>query len=378
MAAQFAQLALKGAEPLIQNYDVIYEKGRDTVKKIPVPGRNASRREKDRYYQATGFEDYNQSRSRDYSRDRDQWDGYRNSQGNRYSEEYGRSRYNEVEEIPRDFPPPQGNGRAKSVDRHGSQKGGERSGRQPRQRYRRDSSSSSDSESSISPRRRFREDKDERMSKYTPAQDPSRRSTIATSSAITSKQNNDDNSSSESSDVISSSEDERQQKKARGKEMLTAGLAAVATVHAASGVYSSMEARDKRYEQVKSGQLSPEEARKQKTKALLQDFAAVGVAALSIKGAYAKWEGARAQHKQHQELKEAKRQRHEKRLRKMEKQMKKQQQQNQGNGKSSSNARPSYNRGYSTSAPDLTQMNRQPSGPPRYQDGNPYSAYRGR
>ena len=241
------------------------------------------------------------------------------------------------------------------------------------------SSSSSDSESSIPPRRRFREDKDERMSKYTPAQDTSRRSTMDTSTAMTSTQNNDEpnQSSSESSDVISSSEDERRRKKVRGKELLSAGLAAVATVHAASGVYSSMEARDKRYEQVKSGQLSAEEAKKQKTKALLQDFAAVGVAALSIKGAYAKWEGARAQHKEHQEHKEAERLRHEKRLRKMEKAMRKQREQRHGGGNPGSNARPSYNRGYSTSAPDLTQMNRQPSGPPRYQDGNPYSAYRG-
>lgn len=213
------------------------------------------------------------------------------------------------------------------------------------------------------------------MSKYVPAQEPSRRSTVATSTAMTNPRDNGSQSSSESSDVISSSEDERQRKKVRGKEMISAGLAAVATVHAASGVYSSMEARDKRYEQVKSGQLSAEEAKKQKTKALLQDFAAVGVAALSIKGAYAKWEGAREQHKQVQQHKEAERLRHEKRLHKMEKQMRKQQQLSQSNRKSiNSNARPSYNRGYSTSAPDLT-LDRQSSGPPRYQDGNPYSAY---
>ncbi|KAI5205416.1 hypothetical protein E4T39_03123 [Aureobasidium subglaciale] len=90
-------------------------------------------------------------------------------------------------------------------------------------------------------------------------------------------------SSSSSTDV------DVRRKRMRGKELLTAGLATVATIHAAHGVYSSMEAHERRHKLVQEGEMSPAEARKKQTKAWVQDAAAVGIAALGIKGAFSEW-----------------------------------------------------------------------------------------
>ena len=127
-------------------------------------------------------------------------------------------------------------------------------------------------------------------------------------------------SSSSSSDVCSSSEDERRTRKMKGKEYLTAGLAAVATIHAAHSVYSSMEARDKRHMEVMKGEMSPEEARKRKNKARIQDAAAIGIAALGIKGAYSEWQEVQENRQELAEQQEERKKRHEKRMRKLEKQ----------------------------------------------------------
>lgn len=126
-------------------------------------------------------------------------------------------------------------------------------------------------------------------------------------------------SSSESSSVCSSSEDERRTKKLRGREYLTAGLAAVATIHAAHGVYSSMEARDKRHLEVAKGELSPQEARKLHNKARIQDVAAIGIAALGIKSAYGEWKEVQENRHELGTQKTERQERHEKRLKKAEK-----------------------------------------------------------
>ncbi|MCJ1454038.1 hypothetical protein MMC28_004388 [Mycoblastus sanguinarius] len=126
-------------------------------------------------------------------------------------------------------------------------------------------------------------------------------------------------SSSESSDVCSSSEDERRTKKMKGKEYVTAGLAAVATIHAAHSVYASMEKRDARHKQVEEGEMSPEEARKKKNKARLQDAAAIGIAALGIKGAYSEWKEVQEHRHELAEQEEERSKRHEKRLKRAEK-----------------------------------------------------------
>jgi len=105
----------------------------------------------------------------------------------------------------------------------------------------------------------------------------------------------------------------------KGKEYLTAGLAAVATIHAAHSVYSSMEARDKRHHDVASGEISREEARKKKNKARLQDAAAIGIAALGIKGAYSEWQEVQEHRHEAVEACEEKKKNHEKRVKKAQK-----------------------------------------------------------
>lgn len=133
------------------------------------------------------------------------------------------------------------------------------------------------------------------------------------------KKRDSSSSSDSSSDVCSSSEDERRTKKMKGKEYLTAGLAAVATIHAAHSVYSSMEARDKRHLEVAKGEMSPEEAKKKKNKARLQDAAAIGIAALGIKGAYSEWQEVQEHRHETAEMEEERKKHHEKRLRKQRK-----------------------------------------------------------
>lgn len=95
--------------------------------------------------------------------------------------------------------------------------------------------------------------------------------------------------SDDGSDSSSTTDMEKTRKHMRGKEIITASLATVATIHAAHGVYSSMEAHEKRHKLVAEGEMTPEEARKKQTKAWIQDAAAVGIAALGIKGAFSEW-----------------------------------------------------------------------------------------
>jgi len=111
------------------------------------------------------------------------------------------------------------------------------------------------------------------------------------------------------SDSSSTTDMENQRKKMRTKELLTAGLATIATIHAAHGVYSSMEAHEKRHKLVAEGVLTPAEARKKQTKAWIQDAAAVGIAALGIKGAFSEWKEMQEMRKETHEIEKRKSQR---------------------------------------------------------------------
>lgn len=187
--------------------------------------------------------------------------------------------------------------------------------------------------------------------------------------------------SNSSSDLGDSEEDEKRAKKMRGKQILTSGLAAVATIHAAHNVYQSMEKRNARHKAVKAGKLSPEEAKKLKSKALLQDAASVGIAAMGIKGAISEMKEAREMSHELSEWQEEKETRHQKRLARLERQRKK------------IEYRPDddrYDAGYDSDDDDgrygdsrrSRANSRAPVGPPRryadegphYQDGNPYAA----
>ncbi|OAG12574.1 uncharacterized protein CC84DRAFT_1201538 [Paraphaeosphaeria sporulosa] len=119
-----------------------------------------------------------------------------------------------------------------------------------------------------------------------------------------------------SSSSTSTTDMEQKRKKLRGKELLTAGLATVATIHAAHGVYSSMVASEKRRKLVAEGEITAEEARKRKSKNMLQDAAAVGIAAMGIKSAFSEWKEMNEQRHSVHELEARRRKRRKMRERK--------------------------------------------------------------
>lgn len=159
---------------------------------------------------------------------------------------------------------------------------------------------------------------------------PRRAPTTDYTSTRSSKRSSSPSSSSESSSVCSSSEDERRTKKLKGKEYLTAGLAAVATIHAAHGIYQSMEATEKRHFEVARGEMSHEEAKRLRNKARLQDAAAIGIAALGIKSAYEEWQEVKESRHEFGTLKEERQKRHEKRVKKAEKEARRRRERNGG------------------------------------------------
>ncbi|EHL02485.1 hypothetical protein M7I_1566 [Glarea lozoyensis 74030] len=160
-----------------------------------------------------------------------------------------------------------------------------------------------------------------------------------------------DASDSESS-LGSSSGDEKKIKKMR------AGLATVATIHAAHNVYQSMEKRDARHRAVAEGEMTPEEARKLKAKATLQDAASVGIAALGIKGALSEIKEANEMRRECRELREQKELRHQKRVERL---------------KNGGQPRRRRDNGASQDQGRLGQRDRYDNGP-RYYDDNPYAA----
>lgn len=161
---------------------------------------------------------------------------------------------------------------------------------------------------------------------------------------------------------VDSEEDERRGKKTRGKQILTTGLAAVATIHAAANVYQSMEKRKTRQKAVREGLLSPEEAKKLKSKAILQDAASVGIAALGIKGAISEIKEARELSHEMHEWKEKREERRNRRLRRLSLPL---------DGRSGDgNGRHRADNWYTTAPP---KADRYDDGP-RYSDGNPYAA----
>jgi hypothetical protein len=161
------------------------------------------------------------------------------------------------------------------------------------------------------------------------------------------------------SSLGSSSGDEKRIKKMKGKQLLTAGLATVATIHAAHNIYQSMEKRDARHKAVQEGEMTPEEARKLKAKATLQDAASVGIAALGIKGAISEIKEANEMRHECREFREKKEERHKKRLERQKKSASK-------GGSESGGSRRKSN-GYAQAPYD----DRYDRGP-RYIDDNPY------
>lgn len=166
------------------------------------------------------------------------------------------------------------------------------------------------------------------------------------------------------SDLGDSEEDEKRAKKMRGKQVLTTGLATVATIHAAHGVYQSMEKRRSRQKAVHEGTMTPAEAKKLKTKAMMQDAASVGIAALGIKGALGEMKEAKEMTHECKEFQQEKVRRHEKREQRRELQ-------HRGlDRRAGSVPAPPRSRSYYPDSESEDDYG------PRYIDGNPYGPAR--
>ena len=115
---------------------------------------------------------------------------------------------------------------------------------------------------------------------------------------------NGDPDTDSNSDLGSSSDEEQERKKASRKNYVTGALATVATIHAGHSIYQSYEKRKVRREKVEEGEISPEQAKKERNKNRLQDAASIGIAALGIKGAVSEWKEMKEQREQTKELRE--------------------------------------------------------------------------
>ena len=163
--------------------------------------------------------------------------------------------------------------------------------------YRNRGGDDDDSEGSVPPRSRVRA-----------------KSTSGRSRASGRRRNRSSSSSSDTSSLGSSTDEQKQIGKMQRKKWITAALASVATIHAASKVYSSIESHDQRIMDVQAGKLSPEEAHKKARNSRWQDAAAIGIAALGLKGAVSEWNEVSEEHSQHKEMMEKKEEHHKKRI----------------------------------------------------------------
>jgi hypothetical protein len=162
-----------------------------------------------------------------------------------------------------------------------------------------------------------------------------------------------------------SDDDKKRGKKLRGKQIITTGLAAVATIHAAHSVYQSMEKRNLRNKALAEGKISEGQADKLKNKALLQDAAAVGIAALGIKGAISEVKEANELRHEMRQWNLEKQERHRRRLERQRRLA------NGGLGGGTNQLARRRADSWDSAAPP--GADRYDNGP-RYVDGNPYGA----
>ncbi|EEP80392.1 predicted protein [Uncinocarpus reesii 1704] len=123
--------------------------------------------------------------------------------------------------------------------------------------------------------------------------------------------------SSDSNSSSGSSADEAlTRRKLRRKELVTAGLATVATIHAGHSLYESHGKRKERLRKLSEGKISPEEARKQRLVGNLKDAASLSLAAVGIKQTIDGWREAAKNHSEYNGFNEKCKQRARERARK--------------------------------------------------------------
>lgn len=191
-------------------------------------------------------------------------------------------------------------------DKSQSDRGGHRSTRSS------DYSDSGDDRSYRSSRRR-RSSRDVRSQRSSSVNDSTSR--VVAKRDGSSNGNIECHSDCDSDSDLNSDDEKRERKKMLRKELITSGLATVATIHAAHGVIKNLEAQKKRHEAVKSGTISKEQERTMQRKADLKNLASIGLAALGIKGAIGEWKEVQEQRKEHKEFEHKCQERHERRMR---------------------------------------------------------------
>lgn len=271
MAEPFIGLALKGATPLINNYEKAWDPLKSKAQKM------RERRKGGRTRRHDADDDHDEPTPEERG-----WVLKKRSEVQSDEEIVGRVPRNQ-QIVPYR---PRANRRASSLDGndYGDRRVGAYKGRHD----------ASDSEGSVPPRSRVSRTRSRRSSSK---------------------------STSSSEDLGSSTDDERRCRDINRKKWLTSGLAAVATIHAAAKIYSSLEARDKRHQQVMAGDMSPEEARKKRNKGRVQDAAAVGVAALGIRGAMGEWREVEEKVDEHKKYLKQREENHRKRMEKQKRLM---------------------------------------------------------
>jgi hypothetical protein len=143
---------------------------------------------------------------------------------------------------------------------------------------------------------------------------------VAASGAVAAQPGKNGNSYSASnfsltdSELPSSSDEERQLRKMRGKELLTGVLATATTIHAAHIVYKNRKRRHERKKALVEGEISPEEAKKGRNRAMVMDVAFMGIAALGIKSAVTEWKEKKLRKMEIREFRERQQKNHNRRL----------------------------------------------------------------
>ena len=182
------------------------------------------------------------------------------------------------------------------------------------------------------------------------------------------------------SDLGSSSGEEKEVKKGQRRQLISAGLATVATIHAGHSIYQAKQKRDANKKALQEGDITKEEANRSRKKQRWAEAGAVGIAALGLKGAYSEWKEMKDQRNEYHEERE-KHERHaskrEARRRKYEEEL----DQYRRNGYTGpmptmpyANGQPPYHPGYAASQPQLAPQHMASPADTRYYDGNPYGA----
>ncbi|KFZ12607.1 hypothetical protein V501_04135 [Pseudogymnoascus sp. VKM F-4519 (FW-2642)] len=173
---------------------------------------------------------------------------------------------------------------------------------------------------------------------------------------------------SDSDSLGSSTDDNKRIKKMKGKQFLTAGLATVATIHAAHNIYQSVEKRKAGHRAVAEGDMTPEEARKEKAKARMRTAASVGIAGLGIKGAISEWKEMSEMREEYRKAEIERAERHQKRCDRAATRS------NQGRSRRVSPSRRIADAPYQSSS-DLSPPDARNSRQRLYIDDDPYAPY---